>query len=230
MSMPPAHSAAGKLAAAVVQLENNPFAPRLVAPVEAMLAAAAPYTEFPNNLVLSNLWLTSSLVAAQMAQERTTSSFARTTTAVTILRAGVKENVIPQSAVAHVNFRMLPGDTPELVIAHVREVVKNPELDIEPAPGWGEPPPVAAMTGGGFAAIQQAVLAVHGDAVVLPFLLSGATDIRHYIDLADNHYRFHGTQIASAQTGGIHGTDEYIAVDSLDAAVDIAEQMLRAAN
>mgnify|MGYP002265447498 CR=1 FL=1 len=40
----------------------------------------------------------------------------RTTTAVTILRAGVKDNVIPQTAEAFINFRLLPGDTPEMVI------------------------------------------------------------------------------------------------------------------
>ena len=35
----------------------------------------------------------------------------RTTTAVTVISGGNKENVLPESAEALVNFRLLPGDT-----------------------------------------------------------------------------------------------------------------------
>ena len=42
----------------------------------------------------------------------------RTTTALTIVSGGNKENVIPGRADAIVNFRLLPGDTPEIVMTH----------------------------------------------------------------------------------------------------------------
>jgi len=45
----------------------------------------------------------------------------RTTTAVTVISGGNKENVLPESAEALVNFRLLPGDTVGDVVAHVRE-------------------------------------------------------------------------------------------------------------
>jgi len=228
-SMPPAHTAAGKLAAAVVQVENNPLPIKLVAPIDTMLERSAAYVDFPNNLVLDNLWLTGSLVARRMAQERSTSNLVRTTTAVTILRAGVKDNVIPQTAEARVNFRLLPGDTPEMVIEHVRRVIDDPEISIDAGDTWQLPPPVAAMDGSGFEVIGAAARSRYPDAVVLPFLLAGATDIRHYVDLADNHYRFHGITIGLDQTGGIHGTDERVGVESFEAAVDIAVQMMRGA-
>lgn len=228
-SMPPAHTAAGKLAAAVVQVENNPLPIKLVAPIDTMLERSAAHVDFPNNLVLDNLWLTGSLVANRMAQERATNSLVRTTTAVTILRAGVKDNVIPQTAEARVNFRLLPGDTPAMVIEHIRRAIDNPEIGIEVGDTWQLAPPMAAMDGSGFEVIGEAARSRYPEAVVLPFLLAGATDIRHYVDLADNHYRFHGITIGVEQTGGIHGTDERLGVESFEAAVDIAAQMMRGA-
>jgi carboxypeptidase PM20D1 len=230
-SMPPPHTAAGRLAAAVARVEDNPFPPRLVTPVKAMLEGVAPYAEFPTNLVLSNLWLTSSLVASQMTQDRTTNSFVRTTTAVTILRAGVKDNVIPQTAEAFINFRLLPGDTPEMVIDTVTELIDDPEITVVASREFlSAAAPMASMSGGGYAAIEQAVAPHYPTAPVLPYMMSATTDIRHYVELADNHYRFHGALINMSQGGGIHGTDEYVSVDSFRAAVDIAEQLLQAAD
>jgi carboxypeptidase PM20D1 len=51
-----------------------------------------------------------------MSEDPMTNSFVRTTTALTMFNAGVKENVVPQRVEAKVNFRLLPGDTPEAVI------------------------------------------------------------------------------------------------------------------
>jgi carboxypeptidase PM20D1 len=46
----------------------------------------------------------------------------RTTTALTIVNAGNKENVLPGRAEATVNFRILPGDTKEGVLRpHARQ-------------------------------------------------------------------------------------------------------------
>jgi carboxypeptidase PM20D1 len=61
---------------------------------------------------------------------------------------------------------------------------------------------------------------------VTPSLLTATTDTRHYIDLVDNQYRFHGILIASSQAKSIHGTDEYIGVDSYEKSIAVARQMM----
>jgi carboxypeptidase PM20D1 len=228
-SMPPPHTTIGRLAEAVTRVENSPFATKLVPPVDTMLERAAPLTGFPTNLVLSNLWLTEPLVTHLLSRDPLTNSYVRTTTAVTMFHAGVKENVIPQSAEAYINFRLLPGDTPEMVIEHVRRVVDDPGIEIGRSRDWADPPPLAAMSGGGFDVIGAAALAVFPDAAVLPMMMSATTDVRHYIDLADNHYRFHGAMMSTAQASGIHGTNERIEVESFVTAVQVAQGMLRGA-
>jgi carboxypeptidase PM20D1 len=224
-SNPPAVSTIGRLANAVARIEANPFPPRLVAPVEAMLKALAPEMGQPERIVFENLWLTGPLVARNMAGARITAPFVRTTTALTMFNAGVKENVVPQRAEARINFRLLPGDTPDMVVAHIREVVDDPLVELS-YDEWDEIPPVAQYPGSGYAVIQAAIESVYPEAVVVPSMLMAVTDTRHYIDLVDNQYRFQGVEVATSQATSIHGTDEYVGVDSYEKSIDIASKMI----
>jgi carboxypeptidase PM20D1 len=224
-SNPPKISTIGRLSAALARIENNPFEPRLVAPVEAMLESMAPHLGQPERFVFGNLWLTGGIVAGQMADERMTIPFVRTTTALTMFNAGVKENVVPQRAEAKVNFRLLPGDTPEMVIAHVEETMDDPTIEIT-YDRWDNVPGVADYKGSGFTVIAAAVNSAYPEAIIVPSLLTATTDTRHYIDLVDNQYRFHGMMIAASQVKSIHGTDEYIGVDSYEKSIAVARQMM----
>jgi carboxypeptidase PM20D1 len=227
-SNPPAVSSIGRLANALARIEAKPFPPRLVEPVEAMLEALAPHMEQPERLVFENLWLTDGLVAGNMAKERTTAPFVRTTTALTMFNGGVKENVVPQRAEARVNFRLLPGDTPASVVDYIAGVVDDPLVEIS-YEAWDEMPPVAEYPGSGYGVIQAAIERVYPDAVVVPSMLMAVTDTRHYIDLVDNQYRFHGVRMATSQATSIHGTDEYVDVDSYEKSIEIARLMIELA-
>ena len=224
-SNPPAVSSIGRLANALARIEAKPFPPRLVEPVEAMLTTLAPHMGQPERLVFENLWLTDGLVARNMAKERTTAPFVRTTTALTMVNGGVKENVVPQRAEARVNFRLLPGDTPALVVDYITAVVDDPLVEIS-YESWDDMPPVAEYPGSGYGVIQAAIESVYPDAVVVPSMLMAVTDTRHYIDLADNQYRFHGVKMATSQATSIHGTDEYVDVESYEKSIEIARNMI----
>lgn len=224
-SNPPRVSTIGRLANALARVEANPFPARLVPPVDAMFEALAPYVGQPERFVFENLWLTSPLVAHTMAEERLTLPFVRTTTALTMFNAGVKENVVPQRAEARVNFRLLPGDTPEIVVARIEEIIDDPLVEISYQP-WHNVPPIADHRGPGFAVIRDAVQAIHPDAIAVPSLLVATTDTRHYIDLVDDQYRFHGMMIKAEQAKSVHGTNERIAVESYRGVIDIAREMM----
>lgn len=225
-SRPPRQTTIGRLAAAVKKVEDNPFPARIVPPIDAMLAGVAAHVPFPRNFLFSNLWLTDWLLARIMVQDPITASFVQTTTALTMFNAGVKENVIPQMAEARINFRLLPGDSAEMVIQRVTELVDDPGVKITQGATTARQAPVASMDGPGFVTVGQAVAAVYPDAVVLPYMLPATTDVRHYLELADNHYRFHGALMGMEQAGQIHGTDEQLSVASFEKAVDIAVQMI----
>lgn len=227
-SMPPRVSTIGRLSNALAKIEASPFPPRLVGPVKAMFEALAPHVSQPESFLFANLWLSEPFVASKMAEDRTTASYVRTTTALTMFNAGVKENVVPQKAQAKVNFRLLPGDTPDMVVEEVRQIIDDERVEIS-YDNWDNTPPVADHQGGGFEVISRAVTAVYPDAVVLPSLLTATTDTRHYIEMADNLYRFHGILINLEQSSTVHGTDEYISVESYLKSIDLAREMLQLA-
>ena len=50
--------------------------------------------------------------------------------AATMFSGGVQENVLPTAARAVVNFRILPGDSVESVLEHVRQTIDDPRVEV----------------------------------------------------------------------------------------------------
>ena len=225
-SSPPKASTIGRLSKALSLIESNPFPPRLVGPVAAMLETLGPYSGQPNKIIFDNLWLTGGFVANRMAKDRLTQPMVRTTFALTTFNAGVKDNVIPQRAEAKINVRLLPGDTPEMVVQYIKDLIDDPLIEIGEE-NWGEMPPVSDHKAEGYRVIAAAVESVYTEVVVTPYLLHATTDTRNYLGLADNQYRFHGVMIASRQLGSLHGTNEYVSIVSYEKSIEVARQMMQ---
>lgn len=225
-STPPPVSTIGRLSAALSRIEQNPFPTRLVGPVKAMLEATALHSDQPSKFIFSHLWFTGPVVEYQMSKDRMANAFVRTTTALTMFNSGVKENVVPQRAEAKVNFRLLPGDTADYVVETIRGIIDDESIDVS-YQKWDEAPPVADYAGSGYAVITEAIMAIFPEVVAVPSLLSGATDTRHYLGLVDNIYRFRGIQMTTIQAKGVHGTNEYIGVESFEASIKVAKQMIQ---
>lgn len=225
-SSPPPVSTIGRLSAALAKIEQTPFPTRIEGPVAAMLEGIAPYTDQPMKAAFNNLWLTGGLVGYQMSKDRNTVGFVRTTTALTMINAGVKENVVPQRAEAKINFRILPGDTPQTVVKTIRKIIDDENIEISFEEGLPSAP-VADYVGSGFKVMHSATQAVYPNAVVVPSLLFAATDTRHYVGLADNIYRYYGVIMGPDQTKSIHGTNEFVSVESFDKSIEIAKEIIR---
>jgi carboxypeptidase PM20D1 len=224
-SVPPPSTSVGRMAAALAKLESHPFPLEFSDPVLAQFKYLAPEMPFLKRMALSNLWLFGGLVKRQLAADPKTNAMVRTTTAVTVMQGGVQENVVPQQATASVNFRMLPGTDEEDVLAHVQRVVADPSIEISLGMVT-RPPAPAEIDGPIFEGIARAVRSVYRDAVVVPALLFGATDSRHYAGLTDNVYRFSGMRLPVEDVIGFHGTNERVQVASYAKAIEILARML----
>jgi len=210
-SMPGARTAIGSLATALECLERHPF-PAAVGGVAAeMFDAVAPEMRGLNRVALSNLWLLEPVVRWQLTRTPSTNALLRTTTAITVIRGGNKENVLPESAEALVNFRTLPGDTVSHLIAHVRSVVDD-RIRIDVLPQASEASPVASRTSAAYQLIARSVRELFPGVVVAPGLMIGATDSRHMVALADDVYRFSPVRARAEDLPRFHGTDERISV------------------
>jgi carboxypeptidase PM20D1 len=213
-SMPPHDTAIGLLSAALVRLETNRLPMRINDTVSAMLATVAPEMAGANRVVLSNLWLLKPLLLRQFEKSGPTEANVRTTTALTIFKAGEQDNVLPGNAEATVNFRLLPGDTLASVTEHVRRTIADNRIAIAPFPGATDPPPVTAAAGPGYTALNRTIREIFPDTLVAPGLMVATTDSRHYGGITDNIFRFSPVRATSQDLTRFHGTNERLSISN----------------
>lgn len=231
-SMPPpapGASAIGMLSAALERLDHHPMPGGIQGAAAAMFEVLAPELPFDQRLAMSNLWLLRPLVERTLSRGAATNAMLRTTTAMTILSAGNKENVLPGRAEAIVNFRILPGDSSRTVLEHVRRVVADERIDVQFHGEPFEPSRLASLDTEGFRTIERAVREVFADALVAPGLMLAASDARHYDAVADASYRFMPMRFKPEDLPRVHGTDERIAVDQLADMVRFYHRLLQLA-
>ncbi|HOZ45939.1 MAG TPA: M20 family peptidase [Candidatus Hydrogenedentes bacterium] len=226
-SQPPAQTAIGILAKAITRLEEHPFPAALSGPARAMFEYAGPEMGFPMRLVFANLWLFRPLVQRQMEASPATNAGLRTTTAATIFRAGETENVLPAGASAAVNFRLLPGDSVEEVLERVCKVIDDPRVSVAPREERTEPSKVSDHTNEAFRCLSKSIRQVWPEVSVAPGLQIGGTDSKHYVDLADDLYRFSPFWFTADDLDMIHGVDERVAIDRYLEAIQFYAQVIR---
>jgi len=209
-SMPAAQTAIGVLGRAISRLEANPCPTRFEGPTRDMFRYVGAEIPFPQKTIFANLWLFGKLVLARMGGLPATSAVVRTTTAPTIIRGGIKDNVLPASAHGVVNFRILPGDSVAAVVEHARRVIADERVQISVQDGATEPSPVSLADSPAFRVLQKTAVEVFPDVLVAPGLMVGATDSRHYIGLSKNIFRFGPDRMTDEDLKRPHGVNERI--------------------
>ena len=143
----------------------------------------------------------------------------------TILSAGYKANVIPQTATAVVDGRFIPGFEDELLNTvkklasdeiEVEILVRDKALEIE-----FEGPLVEAM--------KAAIAKFDPDGIPVPYLMSGGTDNKALSDLGIVGYGFSPVRLPPDLDffSLFHGVDERIPVDGLKFGVKVLNEFLQ---
>lgn len=223
-SQPPAHTAAGILASAIVNVENNPFDARIEF-FDLMFDNIGYSMPLSKRLPLANLWLFEPLVLNTILKSPSSAASTRTTTAVTMLQGSTKSNVLPTIATAVVNFRILPGDTIDSIQAHLKRVIDDPRVALS-AELANEASAVSPTDNIGFKLIESSIRRLDDNILVTPYLVLGATDSRHFQHLSDNIYRFMMVKLNPDSLKQFHGLNEQIAVKDYLNAIQFYYAML----
>jgi len=138
----------------------------------------------------------------------------RDTINLTGVRAGHKHNVIPATAEATIDCRLLPDTDPDRFIEDVRTLIDDPAVEIERVLGHDSgqsslDTPLAK-------AVSDVIAARYGDeAGVLPVLSPGFTDSHAYRAAGAQAYGFVPVLLTRDELATVHGHDERISVDNL---------------
>ena len=226
-STPPGHASApgevtsiGALALAIATLESNPF-PQDLEFVEFMMSFLADELPFTQKMALANRWLFGKSVAKRFAASPLANANTRTTAAPTIIKGGNTENVLPATAEAIVNLRLMPGDTLVDVYKHINEMVGDDVVEVLPAHGeslyenhsW-DPTEISDVESPQFHILLDLIKATTPDAYAVPYLMNGATDARHYMQICDRVFRFSPFVLSKEENETVHGINERLSVEN----------------
>ena len=227
-SMPPpkGSSAIGMMSAALRRLDDEQLPGGIRGVAQEMFATIAPEMGGFQRVALSNLWLFGPVVQAQLEKGASTNALLRTTTALTVMKAGNAENVIPGLAEAVVNFRLLPGDTIASVTEHVRQKAGSDRFELIALPGAAEASAVSPTASSSYQLINRTMRQLFPDVLVAPGLMVAATDSRHFTALSDHIYRFSPVRAKTEDLSRFHGTNERIATANLAEVVRFYHQLL----
>lgn len=226
-SLPPRQSPVGILGAAVARLEEQQMPARLGGATRRLLERVGTAMTLPQRVALANLWLTEPLVIRRLEKAPSTNAMVRTTTAVTIFRAGTKDNVLASRAQAVINFRIAPGDSIADVLRHVDRVVDDPRVQAKVVGAFSsEPSSISSTDSEGFSVLERTILSIVPNAIVAPYLVVVVTDARHYEPLSDNVFRFLPLQLAPTDIERMHGTNERVAIGDYERAIRFYRELI----
>lgn len=159
-----------------------------------------------------------------------TTAMLHTTTAVTIVNGGVKENVLPPIATAVVNFRILQGETVQSVLEQVRKIVNDNRVEVTELSDSIDPSPVSDPCGKEYRAIEKSIRQTWGtpDLVVSPYLVIGGADAKYFAaSIARNVYRFTAVRVESAADAARwHGVNERVLVKEFAKSIGFFHQLI----
>ncbi|GAA3446022.1 M20/M25/M40 family metallo-hydrolase [Planomonospora venezuelensis] len=142
----------------------------------------------------------------------------------TMLEAGYKVNVVPGSAVAHVDGRFLPGLREEFLETVDRLLgpkVTREFVNLEDAPS-------APMDSPFYDGLCAALRAEDPDARPVPYVMSGGTDAKSFAGIGIAGYGFAPLMLTPGLDyhGMFHGVDERVPVEGLEFGVRVLDRLL----
>ena len=212
-STPRSNTPMARLSKFVADIENDkPFKAEISGAVHAMLTEAAPYLGFPLRMVLGNMWLFKGLLTKVLPiVSPMCNAFVRTTFCCTMAEGSHTPNVIPSEAYIVCNLRTSPHQNVDATMAVLKKYADKYDLELEIIHARNASNTVD-YKGKEFTFLKKCLNECYPDAGVIPYLMTGGTDCRHYEEVADNCLRFCPIKMSNAQLAAMHAANESIGV------------------
>ncbi len=153
-----------------------------------------------------------------------------TTLTPTVMSGGTKRNVIPDSVDIELDIRTLPGDDPASVRGMINEALGDLADQVEFDPGVAIPASESPADTPLWDSLGRVANHFYGGSSLLPMLMPGGTDSRHFRALGATCYGFgiYSREMELEKMATMaHGDDERIDLESLRLIVDMWDVLVR---
>lgn len=225
-SMPPSETGVVNLAKAIVAINESPFPPELKGPGVEMIKALAVRGDTLTKMAAANEWAFAGVTLRTVGKSPSGAAMFHTTIAPTMLQGSPKENVLPQTATALINYRIAPWNTSSDVMARAKAAVGMLPVTLDWVNPPREPTPVSSTKSQGWALITAAAAAQAPGAPIAPYLVVAGTDSRSFSGVSEDVYRFMPAHFTIKETGMIHGTNEHMTIENLSRMIKFYTQLI----
>lgn len=214
----------GKIARAIVAIEEKPLPYRLTDIVRSYLRAMAMFQIEP----LSTWYADPDQYFEQLCEtaktDRTLDSLLHTTCAVTMAFGSNQANLLPARSSAIMNCRLLEGDNADSLLDYFSRLMPD-GVQIHLLHG-SDPSPVRSLGGRCLELVREIEQERSGNrSAIIPGLLAGGTDSRYYSAICENVFRYSG-YLRDEKWGLPHAVNERIPCASLHQGVDFFRAFL----
>jgi acetylornithine deacetylase/succinyl-diaminopimelate desuccinylase-like protein len=202
-----------RLSRALVRLGEFRFPVRIEPSVREEIARLATVESAPLGEVLRRIAAAppaAPIAAADeaiLAAHRKVNALTHTTCVATMLAASPQDNVLPTSASATINCRILPSETREGTLATLRRVLADDTLEIQPLSDIGVAPP-SPTSGAMSEAVRRVAARVFPEARLVHTMGLGASDSRHLRGVGVAAYGIATAPATATDLFTAHGPDE----------------------
>jgi acetylornithine deacetylase/succinyl-diaminopimelate desuccinylase-like protein len=230
-SMPRPEQAIFRLAKALARLADYETKPELTASTRQFFltlgkTSQPPMSQYFDDLVNSKDPAVVARADREISKDALLHAIMRNTIAPVLLNAGFRSNVIPGSAEATINIRAIPGTTAEDLIAELKRVIADPDVEIT-APRTGtrgvlneRSAPQSTTNTELYQALVENAGKVWPGAPVTPYLFQAGTDAMAWRNHGIPVYGIYPYPITNDDLSRMHGNDERVPVDSLAQGTD----------
>lgn len=249
-SMPLADNAIFRLSRALAKLSAYDTKPRLNDSTKKFFLTLAETSEEPlkthfRNLVLSEDPEKVRAADKAISQNTLLHAIMRNTIAPVFLNAGFRGNVIPGSADATINFRVVPGTTIGELIDEMQTVINDPLVEVleaptrlsaaAPTPAQEKallemrrrgPIPESPLTTELYQALARHAKQTYPEALVTPYLFQAGTDAHAWRRRGIPVYGIYPYPITAEDLTRMHGNDERVPIASLESGLRMITNLL----
>lgn len=227
-SVPRGNNPIDVLLRALERISARPESPRLTSVTREMFHRLSAAASFPQSFLLAHIdhpliW---PLARRILTRDPEIDAMVRNLVTPTQVRAGEKENVIPQRAVAGLDVRLLPDEDPDAFLAHLERLVTDDrvgiELDHPPVPSS-----ISPVEGEFFSALEQVLGERVPGSLVVPMQTPGGTDSRFFRRRGVSAYGLMPIVIGRGELRRMHGVDERISLENLRLGTRVIYQALQ---
>jgi acetylornithine deacetylase/succinyl-diaminopimelate desuccinylase-like protein len=226
-SMPRPDNAIFALAAALARLANYETPVQLTPSTRRFFTTLANTSQPPMSRYFRDLLGTDTAAAIRADREISRNplwhAIMRNTIAPVMLNAGFRNNVIPGSADATVNVRIIPGTDPNQIVTDFERIIDDSAVSVRLSTPSSGPSRVQASSEDTdlYRALERAARATFPGAEVTPYLFQAGTDAGAWRNRGVPVYGIYPYPITDDQLTRMHGNDENVSVEALQLGTEL---------